>query len=67
MGTIGPTQYIAFVNGRIRSYTRAGVADGVLNASPDTFFASVMTPVGGSVVLNFTSDPQIRYDRFTAR
>ncbi|MFO1424981.1 MAG: DUF11 domain-containing protein [Candidatus Competibacteraceae bacterium] len=67
MGTIGPTQYIAFVNGRIRSYTKAGVADGVLNANPDTFFASVMTPVGGSVVLNFTSDPQIRYDRFTAR
>ncbi|MDS4059102.1 MAG: DUF11 domain-containing protein, partial [Candidatus Contendobacter sp.] len=67
MGTIGPTQYIAFVNGRIRSYTKAGVADGVLNADPDVFFASVMTPVGGSVVLNFTSDPQIRYDRFTAR
>ena len=67
MGTIGPTQYIAFVNGRIRSYTRAGVADGVLNADPDTFFSSVMTPVTGSVMFNFTSDPQIRYDRFTAR
>ena len=26
-----------------------------------------MTPVAGSVVLNFTSDPQIRYDRFTGR
>ncbi|MGB5065411.1 MAG: DUF11 domain-containing protein, partial [Candidatus Competibacter sp.] len=67
MGTIGPTQYIAFVNGRLRSYTRAGAADGVLNADPDVFFASVMTPMGGSVVFNFTSDPQIRYDRFTAR
>src|SRR4029077_3311695 len=63
MGTIGPTQYIVFVNGRIRSYTRAGVADGVLNANPDVFFASVRTPVAGTVVLDFTSDPQIRYDR----
>ncbi|HXR63841.1 MAG TPA: hypothetical protein VN720_09915 [Rudaea sp.] len=67
MGTAGPTQFIVFVNGRIRSYTRAGVADGVINADPDVFFASVMTPIGGSVVLNFTSDPQIRYDRFSGR
>ena len=67
MGTIGPAQFIVFVNGLIRSFTKAGVADGVLNANPDIFFASVMTPVGGSVVLNFTSDPQIRYDRFTGR
>jgi hypothetical protein len=67
MGTAGPAQFITFVNGRIRSFTKAGVADGVLNANPDVFFASVMTPVSGSVVLNFTSDPQARYDRFSAR
>ena len=67
MGAVGPTQYMLAVNGRIRSFTKAGVADGVLNVGPDTFFASVMTPVAGAVVLNFTSDPQIRYDRFTAR
>jgi uncharacterized repeat protein (TIGR01451 family) len=67
MGTVGPTQFITFVNGRIRSFTKAGVADGVLNADPDVFFNSVRTPVGGAVVLDFTSDPQIRYDRFTAR
>jgi hypothetical protein len=67
MGTVGPTQFIVFSNGRIRSFTKAGAADGVINANPDVFFASVMTPVGGSVVLNFTSDPQIRYDRFTGR
>ncbi|MFY9821833.1 MAG: DUF11 domain-containing protein [Thermoanaerobaculia bacterium] len=67
MGTVGPSQYIVFVNGRIRSFTKAGVADGVLNADPDVFFASVETPVSPPVVLNFTSDPQIRYDRFTAR
>ena len=67
MGTIGPDQYVVFVNGRIRSFTRAGVADGVINVGPDVFFAPVMTPVGGTVVLNFTSDPQVRYDRFTGR
>jgi uncharacterized repeat protein (TIGR01451 family) len=67
MGTVGPTQFITFVNGRIRSFTKAGVADGVLNADPDVFFAPVMTPVTPPVLLNFTSDPQIRYDRFTAR
>jgi uncharacterized repeat protein (TIGR01451 family) len=67
MGTVGPSQAVVFLNGRIRTFTKAGVADGVINADPDVFFASVMTPVGGSVVLSFTSDPQVRYDRFTAR
>lgn len=67
MGTAGPDQFIVFVNGRIRSYTKAGTADGVINANPNVFFASVMTPVTGSVLLNFTSDPQIRYDRTTGR
>ena len=67
MGTAGPTQFTVFVNGRIRTFTKAGVADGVINADPDVFFASVMTPVSPPVVLNFTSDPQIRYDRFTGR
>ena len=67
MGSVGPSQYVAFENGRLRTFTKSGVADGVINADPDVFFASVMTPVAGSVVLNFTSDPQVRYDRFTAR
>jgi uncharacterized repeat protein (TIGR01451 family) len=67
MGTIGPAQFVVFVNGRIRSFTKAGVADGVMNFDPDVFFASVMTPVAGPVLLNFTSDPQIRYDRFSGR
>jgi hypothetical protein len=67
MGTVGPTQYVVFVNGRIRSFTKAGVADGVINADPDIFFGPVMTPLGGGVVLNFTSDPQVRYDRFSNR
>jgi uncharacterized repeat protein (TIGR01451 family) len=67
MGTVGPTQFITFVNGRIRSFTKAGVADGVINADPDVFFSSVSTPVSPPVVLDFTSDPQIRYDRFSGR
>nr|WP_306673704.1 Ig-like domain repeat protein [Tahibacter caeni] len=67
MGAIGPAQFVTFVNGRIRSFTKNGVADGVLDADPDVFFASVMTPVGGTVVSNFTLGPQVRYDRFSAR
>lgn len=67
MGTAGPTQFMVFVNGRIRTFTKAGAADGVINADPDVFFASVMTPVTGSVLFNFTSDPQVRYDRFSGR
>ncbi len=67
MGAVGPTQFVTFVNGRLRTFTKAGLADGVINADPDVFFASVMTPVAGSVVLTSTSDPQVRYDRFTSR
>jgi hypothetical protein len=68
MGAIGPTQYIVFVNGRLRSFNKTtGVADAVLNADPDVFFASVMTPIGGSVINNFTSDPRVRYDRLSGK
>ncbi len=68
MGTVGPTQFFVFVNGRLRTFNKAtGAADGVLNADPDVFFSSVMTPVGGSILLNFTSDPQVRYDRLSGR
>ena len=60
-----PTQFIVAINGRVRSFNKTtGVADGVLNASTDTFFASVMTP---AVTTNFTSDPRIRYDRLSGR
>ena len=67
MGTVGPAQFVTFVNGQLRSYTKAGVADGVLDVDPDVFFASVTTPVSPPVVFTFTSDPQIRYDRVTGR
>lgn len=68
MGTAGPTQFVVFFNGRMRTFNKTtGVADAVINADPDVFFASVMTPVSPPVVINFTSDPMVRYDRLTAR
>lgn len=67
MGAVGPTQFVVFVNGRIRTFNKVtGVADGVINANPDVFFSSVMTPVTGSGI-NFTTDPQVRYDRLSSR
>ena len=61
MGAVGPTQFIVFVNGRLRSFNKTtGVADGVLNADPDVFFASVRGT-------SSTTDPRIRYDRLTGR
>lgn len=69
MGAVGPNQFITAINGRIRSFNKnTGAADGVLNADPDVFFASVMTPVDGIIITdNFTSDPHIQYDRLTKR
>src|SRR3954464_3046161 len=66
MGAVGPTQFIIFLNGRLRSFNKSnGFADGVLNSDPDVFFSSVMTPTSSGN--NFTSDPQIRYDRLSER
>ena len=62
MGAVGPTQYVVFVNGRLVTFNKTtGLADNVMNADPDVFFASVIT--SGS----FTSDPRIRYDRLSGR
>ena len=38
MGAVGPTQFVAFVNGRLRTFSKTGSADGVLNINPDVFF-----------------------------
>lgn len=63
-GEIGPSQYIVHVNGRLVSYSKTtGVADGVLNTTPDNFFASVMSSNSGT----FTSDPRIKYDRLSKK
>jgi hypothetical protein len=68
MGAIGPSQFIAALNGRIRSFDKTtGSPDGALNLTPNTFFASVMTPVGGAITSVRTTDPRIRYDRLSGR
>src|SRR5207237_5387983 len=68
MGAVGPTQFVVFVNGRIRTFNKTtGVADGVINADPDVFFASVMTPVVAPILFNFTSEPNVRFDSLTNR
>jgi hypothetical protein len=68
MGAVGPTQFVVFVNGRLRTFNKTtGAADGVINADPDVFFASVMTPPIAPLNINFTSDPQVRYDRLSGR
>jgi hypothetical protein len=68
MGAVGPSQFVVFVNGRLRTFNKTtGAADGVINVDPDVFFSSVMTPVVSPVILNFTSDPNVRYDRLTGR
>jgi len=61
MGAVGPSQFVVFVNGRLVTYDKTtGVADGVLNVTPDLFFGPVEF---GST----TSDPRIRYDRLSGR
>ncbi len=67
-GDAGPSQYIVTVNGWFRSYSKAtGTPDGALDLSSEDFWASVMTPVGGAITSNYTSDPRIRYDRLSGR
>jgi hypothetical protein len=60
MGDVGPSQILVCVNGRIRTFTRAGAKDGALDTSTDSFFNSVLH--GSS-----TSDPRVRYDRLSGR
>ncbi|WP_166654372.1 beta strand repeat-containing protein, partial [Tahibacter aquaticus] len=66
-GAAGPTQVVVASNGRLRTYSRAGVADGVLDTPLASFFAAAMTPLGGGVLANSANTPNVRYDRFTAR
>ena len=67
MGAVGPSQFLVFLNGRIRTFGKAsGAADGVLNVDSDVFFASVLTPPGTGEV-SFTSDPNVRFDRLSGR
>lgn len=58
MGAIGPTQFLVCVNGRIKVFDRSGTV-GSLNTGTDVFFASVRSAG--------TSDPRVRFDRFSSR
>ncbi|MCE9557788.1 MAG: hypothetical protein K8R88_02440 [Armatimonadetes bacterium] len=60
MGAVGPTQVFVTINGRMKLYSKAGVATG-FNVSPETFFASVMN-AGDNI-----SDPRAWFDRITQR
>ncbi|MDA8429898.1 MAG: hypothetical protein M0T70_11650 [Geobacteraceae bacterium] len=61
MGAAGPAQFVALLNGRIRTFNKAtGIADGVLNTSTNTFFDAVRNA-------SDTNSPRIRYDRATQR
>jgi hypothetical protein len=54
-------------NGHLRTFNKTtGVADGVIDADSDVFFASVVTPPGAGEI-SFTTDPQVRYDRLSGR
>jgi hypothetical protein len=67
MGAVGPTQFFVFLNGRLRTFNKiTGVADGVLDVDSNVFFSPVMTPAGAGTA-TFTSNPQVRYDRLSAR
>lgn len=60
MGVVGPAQFILAANGRIRSFDKGtGLPDHVLDLSSDLFFSPIAD--------GFTSDPRIRYDRFSDR
>jgi chitodextrinase len=60
MGAVGPGQILMVVNGRVRTFTRSGVADGALNMSSDVFFNSVRNAAR-------TGDPSVIYDRLAQR
>lgn len=62
MGAVGPTQFIIHCNGAIRSFDKkTGIADGVLDLQPNTFFSALLADTSGTI------DPRIRYDRTTDR
>ena len=60
MGDIGPTQFLLCLNGRIRTFNRAGNLDGALDTTTPNFFDSVRG--NGD-----TADPRVRYDKLSGR
>ena len=63
MGAVGTSQFVVAINNRFRSFSKTtGSPDGIMDVSPDVFFAAVKTPGP-----NFVSDPKIRFDRGSNR
>lgn len=60
MGAVGPSQFLACENARIRLYSKAGVLQG-LDEDTQVFFQSVIR--SGFV----TTDPRVRYDPLSQR
>ncbi len=61
MGAVGPTQFVVAINGRIRSFDKqTGIADLILDTTTNNFFEFERDG-------RPTSDPRIRYDRFSER
>lgn len=64
-GDVGPSQYLAAVNGRVRTFAKAtGAADGALDLTLDVFFADVVTPPTSTTI---TAYPRVRFDRHAQR
>src|SRR5262249_47605771 len=59
IGAVGPTQVLAFANGRLKVFDKAGNL-GPLNVTDQTFFASVRGT-------DTSCDPRVRYDRLSGR
>ena len=58
---VGPSQVLVIANGRLRSFNKVtGVADGVLDLNPNTFFGAVRA--GGGVF-----GGRVKFDRWTGR
>lgn len=57
MGAVGPQQFLLALNGRIRTFTKAGAQDGVLDTTLELFFEDATC----------VCDPHVRYDRHSDR
>lgn len=60
MGAVGPTQIFVCLNGRFRVFDRNGVSVPALDVDSDVFFQTVRNGA-------LTTDPRVRFDRFTNR
>ncbi len=59
MGSVGPTQILIHVNGRVKLFDKTGVL-GAINVTDETFWNSVDDNEG-------VSDPHVEYDRLSGR